>query len=249
MKKTAVRIWLFTLAFTLSAFYAEASAPNDDRMPMKYDAKEAGAPLKNGKTGETEAIMKKRLSLNGADYIAMTELGIICQDRGDRKTALNLFKKAVKTAPDYPIAHLCLGRLYFLTQENEEAVAELNLFKEKMDMLPNMDEDARKRYVDNLYYLSDVYFTLKRYKDAKRGIDRILEIDPEQQDAYYDLGVCYYVYDHSRSKAYQAFMKAVELDSTSSTAKRAKYAIEFMRNNPDPRVIPDFSFIDQEYRE
>jgi cytochrome c-type biogenesis protein CcmH/NrfG len=80
-------------------------------------------------------------------------------------------------------------------------------------------------------------------------LDNMLRLDPKDQGTYYSMGVYYYKFEHSRSKAYQAFKKALDLDPRSSVGKAAFYAIEFMRNNPDSRVAPDFSFINQEYRE
>jgi hypothetical protein len=41
----------------------------------------------------------------------------------------------------------------------------------------------------------------------------------------------------------------MSINPDSDTGRAARYAIEFMRNNPDPRIVPDFSFIDQEYSE
>lgn len=213
-------------------------------LPETY--KDIDELLAKGDADRAEEILKKRVSLNGADYIAMTALGNIYQDRGDRKMALRLFETATKVAPDYPIAHLFLGRLFFLMQKYEKAVSELKAFKEKMNLLPKMDAQTQKRHINCLYYLSEVYFTLKRYEDAKKETDQILKMDPNEQDAYYNLGVYYYIHEHSRSKAYNSFKKAVDLDPTTDAAKRATYAIEFIRNNPDSRFVPDFSFIDNQ---
>jgi hypothetical protein len=43
--------------------------------------------------------------------------------------------------------------------------------------------------------------------------------------------------------------QAADLAPNSPVAKKAKYIIEFMRANPDSRIVPDMSFINQEYRE
>lgn len=150
---------------------------------------------------------------------------------------------------DYPMEHLRLGRLYFLKRDYDNAISEFELFKEKMRLQPKMDDKTRKTYIDALYYLSEVYFTLDMYEKARAEVDEILMLDPKEQEAYYLLGVYYYKYEHSRSKAYQSFKKVVDLDSKTNIARHANYAIEFMRNNPDSRFAPDFSFIDQEYRD
>lgn len=243
-------------------FYTDMIKAND-KTPFKYEAEEVekvrktmrvlpetykdiSQLMKEEKFDDAELILKKRLSLNSADYVAMTALGDIYVERGERKNAGRLYKNAVDIAPDYPVAHLMLGRLNFLSRDYENAIRELILFKEKMRLLPKLDQEIKKMYVNDLYYLSHVYFTLKRYEDARLELEEVLRIEPKEQDAYYDLGVYYYVYEHSRSKAYNSFRKAMELDSSSETAKSAQYAIEFIRTNPDARFAPDFSFIDKE---
>lgn len=215
-------------------------------LPETY--KDIDVLLKDGRYDEAEAILKKRISMNSADFIAMTALASIYQEAGDRKTAMKLLTNAVSIEPDYPIAHLYLGRLYFLMRRFDEAISELVLFKEKINRLPKMDEETKKMYVGDLYYLSEVYFTLERYEDARKELEEILKLDPNQQAAYHDMGVYYYVHERNRSKAYQHFKKSIELDPSTETAKRCEYNIEFMRNNPDPRMTPDFSFIEQEFR-
>ena len=92
---------------------------------------------------------------------------------------------------------------------------------------------------------------LKKREDSEKlkWVDEILKLDPKEQEAYYILGVYYYKHEHSRSKAYQSFNKVIELKPDGRLAKYTRYAIEFMRNNPDSRFAPDFSFIDQEYRD
>ena len=216
-------------------------------LPQAY--KDIDVMLGDGRFDEAEGLLKKRISLNQADYIALTELGWLYQERNDRKNALRLLKAAVKIAPDYPISHMHLGRLYFLERDYEKAISELELFKEKMLLLPKMDDVTEKMHIGALYYLMEVYFTLERQDGARAQIEEILRIDPKEQRAHYSMGYYYYKFEHSRSKAYQSFKKVVELNPTNSIAKSAKYAIEFMRNNPDSRFVPDFSFIDQEYRD
>ena len=177
---------------------------------------------------------------------SLTKLGINYIEKGDRKNALQVLKKAVKIAPDYPFAHLYLGRVYFLMQDPENAVREFSIFKEKMGPVSKMSEEMKTLYREGLHSICEIYFVLKMYEDCKEKIDEILSFDPNDQTALYNLGVYYYVYEHSRPKAYQSFKKAIDINPASSTSKRAEYAIEFMRTNPDSRVAPDFSFIDKE---
>ncbi len=76
-----------------------------------------------------EETLKSRVARDKKDYAALTALGNIRKDKGDRKAALKLFKDAIRINPDYPMARLYLGKLYFLMQKPDEAVRELRAFK------------------------------------------------------------------------------------------------------------------------
>jgi tetratricopeptide (TPR) repeat protein len=196
-----------------------------------------------------EAALKAQLAKDNKDYVAQAQLGSVYQEEGDRKKALKHLKDAVKLRPEYPPAHLGLGRLYFLMQKEDSAIEEFVTFMELMRREPLIDGAQIQIYINGLHYISDVCNNLRRYDTMKAAIDDILKLDPKDQAARYNLGVYYYNGKHSRSQAYQNFKAAIDLNPNSLTAKKAKYAIEFMRKNPDSRVSPDLSFIDQEYRD
>ena len=216
-------------------------------LPETY--KDIDRLLKDSRLVEAEELLKKRLSLNQSDYVALTQLGSIYQERGNRALAMKFFRNAAKIAPDYPIAHFFLGRALFLTQKADEAIKEFDLFKEKMALLPKMDQETRKMYTNDLHYIAEAYFTLKMYREFRGEIEDILKLDPKDQDAWYALGVYYYVGEHNRPRTYEALKKARDMDPSTDTGKKAKYAIEYIRTNPDSRIIPDFSFLNKEYRE
>ncbi|MDD5681052.1 MAG: tetratricopeptide repeat protein [Candidatus Omnitrophica bacterium] len=195
---------------------------------------------------QDENALNELISKNKKDYVAITKLGVLYQDQGRKAEAGRHFKKAIEIAPDYPDAHLYIGRFYFLERDFDKAVEELKTYKNIMKALPEMDEQTKKMYINDLFYLSEVYFTLKRYTEAREELEEILKLNPSEPRAYYNLGVYYYVYEHSRSKAYNNFKKAIEVGPSSEAAKSAEYAIEFIRSNPDSRFAPDFSFIDRE---
>jgi tetratricopeptide (TPR) repeat protein len=212
-------------------------------LPETY--REIEEMIKSGNDDEAETLLKKRLSFNKSDHIAITELGQIYDERGNKKEALKFYRNAIKIAPDYPIAHLLIGRLYYTMKKTKEAITELELFKEKMKLLPSMDKDTKQMYIDSLYYLGKVYYEAKKYADFKKAIDEIIALDEKEQDAYFELGIYYYLYEHSRPKAYEAFKKVIEIDPETPIARRAELAIDFIRANPDSRFAPDLSFPDR----
>lgn len=175
----------------------------------------------------------------------MIELGNVYVDMGKKKHAFKLYKKAVKINPDYPDSHFFLGRLYFQMQKFENITSEFDIFRAKTRSFSELDDTEKNVYIKKLYYIGDVYFNLKKYPNMKLIVDEILKINPNDQYGYYNLGVYYYMYKRSRSKAYEIFQKVIDINPHSEAARDARYAIEFMRNNPDPRLTPDFSFIDR----
>jgi Tfp pilus assembly protein PilF len=115
-----------------------------------------------------------------------------------------------------------------------------------MRLLPAMDDNAKKAYANSLLYVAEVYFMLEDYPKAKSEIGEALKIDPNGQDACYSMGVYYYKCEMDKPEAYRYFKKVIDIDPSTSTAKNAKDAIDFIRNDFDSKVAPDFSFISQD---
>lgn len=184
------------------------------------------------------------LSLNDKDVTALSMKGMLYQDAGSYKRAAQVLKKAVKIDPNYPFAHFFLGKNYYKEMKDGEAASEFTVFIEKMDSIPDLDEDDQVFYVHALGEISEIYFNLKMYEEFYGVNQRILKMLPDDQVSIYNMGVYHYSYDHNGPKAYQYFKKTIDLAPDSGLAKKARYAIEFMRANPDSRMAPDFDFID-----
>ena len=178
----------------------------------------------------------------------LIRLGLEYQDLGDKNKALKSFKDAAGSDSEYPQVHFFLGRLYFMMQEEDAAISEFTSFIGKMKTPRQAMAMDIREYTQYLNAIVDICGDLKRYAAMKEAIGELIALDPKDQNAYYNLGVYYYNAEHDRAKAYQNFKKADGLDPNTSIGKKARYAIEFMRNNPDSRVAPDLSFINQEYK-
>ena len=142
-------------------------------------------------------------------------------------------------------AVLARGKSYYSNQKFDEAVSEFDRYMKHMRPLTTTDTN-RAIYIRDLHEISQICFGIKRYDEVRKVLDEILSLSPHDQSAIYNLGIYYYKYEHSRQKAYKSFSKAAEIDPSSYTASKARYAIEFMRANPDSRIEPDLSFIDKE---
>lgn len=203
--------------------------------------------MSDDKIDEAEAVLNKEILTNPKDASALSLLGEVFRKKRDYKKAVKYLDKAIEADPGYPISYMYKGRVYFAMQRFDEVPAEFALFMANMKPLIN-DVETKDFYISSLHDISMIYFELKKYDELKSVVDEILRLSPKDQTALYNLGVYYYVYDRNRSSAYRYFSRAIDVDDSTPTAAKAKYAIEFMRINPDSRVSPDFSFIDQEYK-
>jgi len=210
-------------------------------LPRRY--KDIFDLTEKGQYREAEEICRKRISLNPGDYAAMVQLGRIYWERGKKRTAISLFRKVARRAPDYPTAHLFLGRAYFFEGKPRKGIAEFDVFKEKMELLPDLDEEATDAYVANLHYIAYMYSTQKQYDEAIAECRKIISMRPDDQRAHYNLAVCYYIQHNDRPRAYSELQKVIEIDEDTRMAGMAEYYIDYIRRNPNARVIGDFSFL------
>ena len=237
MKYFTILILMACLATTSVPGYAQDAKANI--------RDEALQKIEQGDYAGAERMLKAQIASDKKDVVAYVLLGDLYRLKGDRRNAVKFLRKAIAIDADYAPAHLVLGNVYVLLQKDGEAVKEFRLFKEKMSGA-ELDAQRKAYYVRSLHDIVITCFSIKKYDMAKEALDEILRLEPQDQEAFYNMGVYQYRYKRNRSEAYRAFSKAAEIDANSAIARKAKYAIEFMRSNPDARVEPDFSFIDNE---
>ena len=210
-------------------------------LPRRYDDIEG--LIKGDRLGEAEAICRRRISLNPGDYVAITQLAEIYWLKRDIRKAKKLLRKVTRLVPDYPVARFILSRVYFFDHKHDRAIAEFRAFKEKMELLPNMSEAVVDFYISALHNMSYLYSTLKRYDLMLEECLKAAELKPGNQTTHFNLAVCYYNHLRDSRRAYSELKKIIEIDSNTDLAGKAALFIDYMRRNPDPRFIPDFSFI------
>jgi tetratricopeptide (TPR) repeat protein len=213
----------------------------------EYD--EVEALISDGKLDEAQLMLRRAVSYDNKDVIAAAMLGYVYLRKGERTAAMKYLKMAESIDPQFPVTYLYLGDLYYSMQRFDEAAAAFNRYMQCMEPLVAGNEANIDAYVGDLHHISQIYFGFKRYDDAAKVLDEIIRYSSHDQSALYNYGVYYYIYKRNRSKAYASFSKAIDADPSSSIAAKARYAIEFIRANPDPRMQPDFSFLDREYRD
>lgn len=204
--------------------------------------------LSQDKLDEAESKLSKVINGNNDDVQALSLLGEVARRKGANSKSLKLLNKAIAIDPTYPDAYLYKGKLLFSMQKPDEMSGEFDMYIRCMEQY--LTDGAMKRiYIANVHEICGIYYGLKMYEELKRALDSILKFSPSDQAAMYNLGIYYYTHERNRSGAYGSFKRVIEADPKSEMASKAKYAIEFMRENPDPRVAPSFSFIEKEYRD
>ena len=237
--KKIISVFIAASVFLSCAIFAYAE---------DYKYADAYGLVSDGKLDEAEAVLDKEIKLNGKDAAALSLLGEVYRKKRDYSKAVKFLDRAISANPKYPISYIYKGRLYFSMQKFDEVSAEFDLFVSNMKPLIE-DEETKKFYIANLHDISMTYFELKKYEELRAIVEEILRLSPKDQTALYNLGVYYYIYERNRARAYSYFSKTIEIDKSTPMSAKARYAIEFMRTNPDARISPDFSFIDQEYKE
>ena len=188
---------------------------------------------------------KERIKEDPKDAASLSGLGQIYWQQDKTRAALSVFKKAIKVNPEYPIPYFFVGKAYFLESKADKALTYLDQFEKKMDAISGRTKEMNAFYVDKLHYLVYVNSVFKDYTRIVRLCRKILKIDPEDQEAHYDMAVCYYVHYHKKAMAFVEFDKVIQIDPDSRVADMARYAIDYIRRNPNSREIEDFSFLDE----
>lgn len=236
---------IMCLAAAVCALSPQAAAAADDAVPA-YDNIEQ--LIEDGNYARAEDILDDRILSNEKDVVALSLLSKIYRANGNRKRAIEVLQKAIRFEPAYPEPYALLADIYLSMQKTDEAVRHLALFKERMKPFVGTDPALTAYYTATLRRISSELLINKQYDRFRAEVDEILRIAPKDQESYFNLGVYYYRYRLDRQAAYQAFDKAAKIEPGSPIAKKAAFAIEFIRANPDPRIAPDYSFVDQEFK-
>ena len=202
--------------------------------------------LAENKTKEAKELLSRYISKNKQDYQAISALAAIYLQDGDKKSALKWLNKGIAINESYLNNRFLRGKTYFLFNKFDESAAEFAIYIDLIGDPKGFSAQEKDVRIRELFSIFDISFSVKSYEIAKDALKKILEMDEKDASAMYNLGVYYYKVKNNRSKAYELFSKASAIDPASEIAKKSKYAIEFMRANPDSRVEPDFSFINSD---
>jgi len=127
-------------------------------------------------------IQDHELAARGSDQKTdYNKLGIIYAYFNKPEKAAQAFQKAIERDPDYFLAVINLGNLFFQTGKYSDALSQyvsaLKYFKEN-------ETAPRLTYIKLLLKISVVYYQIKEYDDAKEYFLAAQELSPEETALY-----------------------------------------------------------------
>jgi len=194
--------------------YSEAQQYLDkalSKVPDFVDAYLASAECQRFMGNYDRAIKLCRQAISVADnnpmaYFQMGQTFIVVKDW---KQAQDAFKSAVEFDPNFGLAHAGLAVCYQYLGADLDALDE---YRQTIALEPNI---AAKEQI--LLNIANILVTSKKYEEAIRAYQKILDIDPTYGESYIGIGYCYAAINN-HSKAENAFKKAVVVAPKSSTA-------------------------------
>lgn len=154
--------------------------------------------LRHGKFNDAKVAYSNALSINPNSWRATNGLGLVSLRQGDAVSAIELFQKTTKLAPEEHQGFVNLGNAHYLLGNLQQA--------EKSWL------DALNISVDD-YLLSNVgtiYFQQGKYQSAINYYQQALALTPNVPTYWGNLADAFY-FSNNKSKAHNAYIKAADL--------------------------------------
>jgi len=202
-----------------------------------------------GKFPEAIEAYKNAILIDPGNALHYCNLGGAYADAGKAEIALEAYLAAIQVDPNYYFGYFTLGTYY---QSHSKHALALENFKKSIELKPNFAQG----YVN----IGMMYHNLSKTKplswrkrdqlvcfdcsakvaQALAAFTMALELDPQCESAYYQLGIMYKEMVHY-DEAIRAFKKLLSLNDKSENAELAKSYIDEMQkrtkaqryNNPE----------------
>lgn len=199
-----------------------------------------------GETNEKIRELKKRVSVSPKDPVPLVELGDLYQEENRYEQAVKCFYKAISADPEYAPSYFSLGRSYYLNRKSSLGKEAFNKFQQVMDKnVQKVEKEALEYYLESLYYIGYLYMTNKDYDPALGIYKKITGMYPEDQKALYNMAYLYYKHYRKNELAYRNIQEVIRIGTDRRLNEKARFFLDYMRNNPDPRYREDLDFIDK----
>ena len=127
---------------------------------------------------EAESRFKKELETDPRSPLANFGMGIILKDGNDHSGAIEHFKEALEELPQALPIYRYLGETYQLQGKDQEG---LQVFEKALTIDP--------RDKSTLFLMAMSYQDLEEYSMAVRIFERLVSMEPVQDEVFYNLGV------------------------------------------------------------
>lgn len=177
----------------IALFFLEPINPEESILPN-----EIKIPSEN-KTQIYES-EKPTINIETDNVQDLYEEGLRHQKLKNYNQAIAFYKKALMLKPDFIVAHINLGNVYFIKGVYLEAIETYN--------------NALKLSNDNLSILSKLgttYLILENYEKAIETYKQIINLKPDSPDAYFSLGLAYLI-NGDNEEAFNEYIKLQTID-------------------------------------
>lgn len=159
------------------ARYAEALADLDRAIALDPSFAAAHrargvALLRSGNLDAADEALRRAITLDRFDHVAMTLLAEVVAQRGQFNDAFILLKRAIELRPRYAEAHLNLGNIYMAANDPASAVTP---YKDAIALRPD--------YADAWFNLGLAQANSNQLSAAAESFRKVLELDPRREDA------------------------------------------------------------------
>ncbi len=172
----------------------------------------ANTLLEQGKVEQARVLYSDVLEKEPGDISARFGLGLCALSQNDLQTSAEYFKTIVEQEADFAPAYNQLGTIALIQKEYQQAVeyfsqslernkdqihvcnllADALIFngdyQQGVQLLVNIAEENPEN-TETLFKLGEIYMELNRQKEAKILFKRVLQIDPQHQDAQSNLDI------------------------------------------------------------
>ncbi len=151
---------------------------------------------------DTSTLYGRAMRVTANNYLAMTLVGVVEEDKGKLDDAIRLYRRAVACKPAYPEAHFFLGRALEGKGRTAEAMSE---YREALRLRPDFDA---AHIMAGLLLAGE-----KRFDEAVAHYQAALKANPESAAAQSDWGIAL-IKQRRWQESIPHFEQALRLDPT-----------------------------------
>jgi len=201
---------LSSVRITLGSIYLETGKNNEAKEefqkvleidPVNSEAYHgrASAFLALGMTREAEASYKKAIEMKPGYWNSYNTLGAFYYKQGKYLEAASQFQQVVALTPNNANGYRNLGTMYYFLNQKDK---QIEMYKKSLEIEPDYTTYSN---------LAVIYFKEKKYKDAARMYEKVVELNNKDYKIWGFLAASYYRTPGEKEKSFEANKRALSL--------------------------------------